>query len=262
MTIEVLVKNQDRTRIRDGVLVGDERGDIAAIKDQPCVWGAREGLPWFVRFIVSNTTRAQAEQYLSPWELDLDFTVNSVDDVARTATLTAVAKKVSASAYEFGDGGITRAKLETWLNKWAATVDGTSSNAVQYTVDLDAALISVGLWGGVADDLSVEINDYQSRVYDCTFTHPPQWNQVNVTKRVEEVGGAVLDQGSGFVRVSLSLVDMRREMESDFRRKVFTVLRRQQYKVSSAACDAAEAAGGVLEATKAAFIDQIQDKLL
>ena len=46
---------------------GWSRGDVCVVKDQPCVWGAKEGPPNWVRLVIADATKAQVDSFLVEW---------------------------------------------------------------------------------------------------------------------------------------------------------------------------------------------------
>ena len=61
MAVEILIAAKDFTSFKKGWPV--------VIKDSPATWGSKEGLPQFVRLIISDATKSAVEHFLNQWPI-------------------------------------------------------------------------------------------------------------------------------------------------------------------------------------------------
>ncbi len=92
------------------------KGAIVGVKDEPAVWGTKEGLPNYVIVTISNATMAQVGNYLDPWKSDFQHAVVTLPGGEKEITVTITAQFMAA----FGAG--LKAKMKTYLeDEWLAT---------------------------------------------------------------------------------------------------------------------------------------------
>jgi len=73
MNCEVLIRATDGSNKY-------RKGFVVAVKDQPCAWGTAEGLPDFVRLIVTDCMADQVLNFLDGWEIKFRHTILQEND--------------------------------------------------------------------------------------------------------------------------------------------------------------------------------------
>jgi hypothetical protein len=268
MLKEILVRNFDSTnpdpeRDRQGCR---KRGMVDAIFDSPHEWGALEGLPRFVIFKVdlAEADLATYEGFRMPWRDNFDYTI--------TATNPAQGR-YSVKIFEVNDGasggnaisGAKATRIQGYLTRWGCASIVVGDNAIDFTVALWDAVRSVEFWDASAAQLaqvSFTLNSYSSQtgLADITVAHSEAWQLVAARKIVER-RGTVVSSGSTSTRFTIERANLLQAFRQDVKRKAEALYMYQRFRIGTTLMDAAEAAGGVLEVTKAQLLAALADAM-
>jgi hypothetical protein len=124
MVCELLIRATDGSN-------GFKKGYIVVVKDQPCVWGAKETLPDFIRLIISDCTAAQVNHFRNSWDIKYKFTLVAENDAGYRYKVEIDPAYISAS-----DTG--RHEIKDSMTDWAVdrgfAVVGFTSDSM--TVDI------------------------------------------------------------------------------------------------------------------------------
>ena len=258
------------------------------IKDQPCIWGQKQRLPYNVRIIVTDASKDEVNSYIdttydiphihAAWERKLLFvqeaSVPSIDGFRYT---------VSCSNPGFSNlAGITRDMVENYLNNWNGFVVSAATNSVTFDFAIyeddrvpesiiKGALQSWGFWTtNISQAIFSEILYTQATGQHIVEVDYSAYIAASIPNKVENLilqrGGVIQihDTGTRVVRFSINRTNVFQYFKQTIDRKLATRIYRTQLRISEATLDniiadtSIDPAGGVKEVT---FV-QLQSYLL
>lgn len=125
----------------------DDVGFPLIVSDYPQL-GGMQVPPYFVQLTLTDTKVSDALTYCEAWLKEIDWEFYGADPhdwATDTHTLKVFTKSHLVSAS--GLNGLTREKVENYLNNWNATVLGIGPNAVVFEARIRNAIWSNGFWG-------------------------------------------------------------------------------------------------------------------
>lgn len=195
------------------------------------------------------------------WEFVLPH--DWVNDV-HTLNIFIKPDKVAAS----GVAGITRDMVETYLNKWNATVDTVSSNSVVFNAGVYTAIQSRGFWGKDTSLLLFDERSYDSATgvhrVDCDYRNDPvisARSRAAINAYIEAKGGTIVGHNSTGVRFDINRDSVFQEFKLDVKETVGDYFSSRQFRILPAQVAQALANGGTLEVTQSQFITQVRNRL-
>lgn len=110
------------------------RGEPVVVKDQPCDWGTREGLPNYCILTISDASAAQVMHYLDPIALVFTYDVLASNENGYRLEVSINPAIVT----EFGADKAMRTEMYTWLqeNYSAVYVPLSSNPPYSYVIDI------------------------------------------------------------------------------------------------------------------------------
>jgi len=258
MAIELLIK----ARNTHGSY---KKGHVIYVKNQPCVWGIKEGLSNFIQVVITNATKAEVRQYwATQWKVEYDYEVlnhNVVQDGYRIR-LFSVYVNVS------GENSITREQVENYLNKWNAIFRSASQNEVVFDFGIYESATSENFWGDFISDVIFNQISYDQQTgihiidadYSAIEPHP---TQIKVEQRVAGMGAIIVshDTQNRIITFSVDrdLVILR--LKRAFIDVLDGIFEERQFYIDSIAVDNIVAQGGRIEVSKAQAITYIRNRM-
>ena len=113
------------------------KGQLVAVKDQPCVWGKREGLPDYVIVTISNATADQVRSRTLRWTDRPDYEVSIPIGGRKQIVITMPAKLAAA----FPNLELNPQRVRDYLvMRWGATITRHNRTEVVISVPQDTVL--------------------------------------------------------------------------------------------------------------------------
>jgi hypothetical protein len=263
MTVYLLVKATPAWNPDDPMVYGRGFPVYADITNQ---YIGSQVLPDFVQFIITDADSLQfiRDAYVIPWRKALEWDVADSDMATDTHTLKAYVKPEYVSAS--GLNRLTREGVEEFLNNWGATVDSIALGEVTFTANVYEAIKSDGFW-----ERNVQMFAWTEVGYDApTGIHRVRVNYTGYTINLAEYAAQIINRGCEIVsnqpaqkRVTFDC--SRQNVFNEFKQSVkerfdgnYAI---RKWNFLEAAVDAAIAAGGSLEVTKAQVLNYIHNRL-
>lgn len=153
--------------------------------------GGKQVPPKFIQFVITDATVGQILTYCQEWkrEIDWEFVGHDYTIDGHRLNVFTKAELVSAS----GLNGLTRDKVETFLNNWGASVVGIAANSVVFDVTVANSIASQGFWGGL--DISMAV--FTEKSYEqATGIHNTEIDYTNVIGATpERVASEIVNRG-------------------------------------------------------------------
>lgn len=228
-------------------------------------YGGKQILPKFCQFVITDGTVEQIRSYAEEWRREIDWEVVSSTLATDTHTLRVFTKAELVSAS--GLNGLTRDKVEEFLNKWKGTVNGISANSVNFTVKVSDAIASEGFWNMDVINIGFAEKAYVS----STGLHTTEVDYSVVGATQEQIAAIIVNNGCEVISTKpaqrkLSFTCSRANVFSQFKQdvlgKVDSSFARRKWYINQSAIDAAIAAGGSLELTRQQALNALHNRLL
>lgn len=247
------------------------RGYIVCLRPDGHQWGRAEVPPEYGSVSVPGLEPQTILDRERAWTMKVGVEVVEADYAQDIFTLRA-----SATAYNTrtGEGKVTAAlltaaKVERFLESWAATGIAFSDNAVTFTVRVADAYKTQAFWGIGIDGLAFSEVSYDQ----ATGIHRVRINYSALTLTTAErdkLRAALADSstfvsintGQKVITVDIQRSTVRERFMEEVRERIDRItLRRRRYRLNEAACSAIEAAGGHITATAQQLAANIIDHL-
>lgn len=240
-----------------------KKGDIVGLQPDGHEWGAKEGLPTFVRVKVPGLPVATILDRAEPWQRAIDYDVvaqNTALDGARFRLFVAV----PGAAKRFG---ITRQMVEDWITSWGGTVFSDAANEVRFDITIQAAYKSEAFWDVAPSSVGIVItetaynktNGNHTATIDISASSVPQ---KRIQQAVESHGGVILAYANKVATVRFNRDVIRTAFMDDLREKLNKTVVRRRYAVSAADVDTVIGMGGEITITAAQLASKVLDKSL
>ena len=251
---------EDRTAI-------PKRGDLVGKLPDGHEWGSGEGLPNFVILELPGVEDEVIDAHVRPWYCRISYSIVGSDPVIDGFRIRIEATEYNPNS---GEGKITRDMVESFLNKWGASVVSIGDNQVTFDVRIYDAIKSQGLWGGVPVGLLgiTEINyeqstgvhtvrvDYRGLVANL---NEEQWEQV--TRFVIKRFSNIFTESDGIFVGDIDRSVVREEFQEDVRQRLEKIIVYRKFQLPSAVMDVIEANGGVFTATREQYLTYVRNKM-
>jgi len=229
-------------------------------------YGGKQVLPKFGQIIVTDATVGEINTtYCSEWERVVDWEFvghNYVIDGHRLNVFTQ-RDLVSAS----GLNGLTRDKVETFLNNWGASVFSIAQNSVVFDALISDAISSDGFWGiNLSGGLFSEVAYDQStgiHTTRITYSSIPGATAEIVAARIVERGCVITANQPAQSRITFTCGRdlVFQAFKLDVKSRVDRTYARRKWRVTQAAIDAIIAAGGTITVTRDQMLDLWHSRL-
>lgn len=237
-----------------------KKGYPVVVLDEVAAWGAAETLPNFIQLEITGVTRAQVEHYLTSWQTDLNFNIDSTNGATATYTITVTNNNVSVS----GKNALTAPQIQSWLDKWGATFVSASLNSITLTCKLWDMVRSNGFWGADVSALVFTLGSYNStsgiaRIQvDYTAT---AFTAAGVSGTIASKEGVVISNADGVAVFDIERSDIYTKFKEAVKEALDNVYCRKQYYFDLDWVDSVVASGGVATITGAQAISLLKNKL-
>ena len=227
-------------------------------------------LPDFV-VVKIPLTKAQAKQYRTEWRSDLQFSVISSDVSTDTYTIGISSSTPGIS----GEGNVTRAQVEEFLNSWNLTVNSVSANQVTFDASIYQAAISEAFWSSdVVQNIVFAETDYIqtggthtiSADYNALLTlvtDPVKRSRIASAfeKRIASRGGVLISNQNGIAIFTIERATVRAAFQDDVKQQADKMIKRRRWSFLASDVDAAIAAGGYVTITQTQLLAKLRDAL-
>ena len=240
------------------------KGTIAGVKDQPCVWGSKEGLPYSIRVVIPDVTRAQILAYTGKWKLEYDYEVISHKLPKDEYRIRLFSLYPSAS----GLNVITREQVENYLLRWGGKFKSISDNEVVFDFTVYGSAISQGVWGEHA--LSVgfgEVSYNQDtgvHVVDADYSGiDPTPNPAQVERVVVGKGGLIVlhDIENKVVRFSFDKTLVTERLKRSIHDRLSQTFEAHQYYIDNDFIDDVVSQGGEVTVNRSEMLTYVKNRL-
>ena len=240
---------------------GHAKGGIVVIQETGAPWGGADGPPDFVRLTITDRTKAQVIQYIDRWDQLIDFRVdqhNPTPNDRYDVAVIAVNKRASD-----GFGGLTRDKVETYLNGWNVTTQSAGQGEVNTRFFIGQvassssffeADVSAVVFAELSYDSGTGVHQIQAD-YSAT-----SYNSTAVQARVESLANVVSHANSVIV-YEVGRAAMLANMKNALRDDVEEWVAKRMWYFAPSEVDAAMAAGGIVSRTAAQVAPFLLDAL-
>ena len=216
-------------------------------------WGYKEGHPYFVQVRVTDGNVEDVENLIATnfggtsinqsWERKIDFTT-----VNNNVSIDGWRIKVFASNPGATNlAGITRAKVESYLNKWNAEIFSTGTNRVTFDVAIykdgsnnPGALQSEGFWG--VDVSSIVFNE--TSYNEGTGVHRIEadysgtsFDSDNVENIVKSRSGIIISNESKVIIFDINRTDVFTYFKSEVKEALERSIYSRQFRVLGSTVD-------------------------
>ena len=231
-----------------------KKGDIVTIKNNGS-WGKREGLPSFVRIKVNNANKSDINTMIKnyfggqvisqTWQRFIDWQVIN-------SNLSIDGWRLSLYATNSGlnnKAGLTRARVENYINKWGGEVFSVSTNDVTFDISVFNAIKSNGFWGrNVSQIIFQEFGYEQSSGLhtiraDYSFYGFPDYV---VREAVLDKEGIVLGLENNIIDFTITRQNVLDVFKQDLKENLEIAIFRRKYRISESDVDAIINAGGIV----------------
>jgi hypothetical protein len=222
--------------------------------------------PIFCQFVVTDATVEEIQNYLTSWNREIDWEFVGHDYSIDGHRLNVFVKPEFVS--QSGLNGLTRDKVEEWLNLWGATVQSISSNSVVFDVTVAGAIASTGFWGIPNMDRFT----FTEISYDqLTGVHRTEFNWSGYILDINNLAGKIINNGCTIVSAKPAqkkvTFDCGRDTVFDsFKMAVKDALTRpfqgRKWIILPDAVQASITNGGSIEVTKAQLLPYLRSRLL
>jgi len=245
-----------------------KRGDPVVIMGDGHEWGNKEGLPKFVLLKIPGVSKVEFVEHIKSWYRRIQYSV-----IGSNLSIDGHRIKIEATEVHIGtgEGRITRDMVESFLNKWNATVFSTATNEVVFDIAIFDAIKSEGFFGGLDlfDLIFTEIIytkgtgvhrieiDYSAKTFENTderdsFAKALRRNFTLIDN----------DFATRVITVETDRDTVRGAFQEDVRRKVEVPLVCRKFHLPSSVMDVIMAAGGIYGATQAQYLSYIRNKMV
>lgn len=226
-------------------------------------YGGKQILPKFVQFVITDGTVSQIRAYCDEWRREIDWEFVSHDYAVDGHRLSVFTKPTLVSAS--GMNGLTRDKVEAFLNNWNAAVVSISANSVVFDAAVSDAIASNGFW---SRDVSPFIFIEKSYV-QVTGIHETEINYSGSGLTAEQVASAIVQRGCTVTANKPSRMTFACGRDTVFNVFKLDVLQktqgsfaRRKWAFTQEAIDAAALAGGSLALTRQQALAFLHNRLL
>ena len=143
MAVEILIAAKDFTTFKKGWPV--------VIKDSPANWGYKEGLPQFVRLIISDATKVQVQHFLNQWPIKFKHEIQAENEQGYRINITVDPNHVSISGENRSQ---IKATMRTFLEEIGAVSVTWTPDYIIFDIAKPVNLVELKLdFADVFDDI-------------------------------------------------------------------------------------------------------------
>jgi len=214
--------------------------------------GFKEGLPYrcAMNVIDGNVNDVEAmiatifseNSLIQKWKRNIDWEVINND-----LTIDGWRLRVFTTNPGFSNiAGLTREKVETFLNNWYADVISVHKNEVIFDVTIyqdgsfnPGALRSRGFWGFTTGLLTFDELAYNqgTGIHRIEVNYGALIPDKKAGEIVKEKGGEIITNVGGVITFDISRQDVLNEFKEDIKGKLRTIIYRRQFRIPETAVD-------------------------
>jgi hypothetical protein len=274
MAVKLLIRTNDTYAI-PGNVTEDWSGVFKTgyiVEARPDSWtpGGKEVIPKFVALRITDAEETDVVNYLSQWKINLDYEVVNNDTTIDGWRLRVYAITPGVS----GRGGITRDKVENFLNEWNASVFTFGTNSVTFDVAIysdgtnPGAIQSNGFWGFNTTLINFAETSYNEvsgeHIVEADYSALTQVDPAKVERIVIGRLGSILTHNTAgkIITFSIMRADVRSIFQNTVKRAVEKVVYGRRYYIDPTwTRDIRDNYSGYREITLAELLAQIGDKV-
>lgn len=265
--MEFLVRNFDSTNPdpeldRSGCR---KRGMVDSTRPDGHEWGDREGLPRFVVLRCPGVTEADMAPYdgmRKMWWDSLNYEITGQNANQGWYDIRVWEENASASLNRITGAKATR--IEGFLTRWGCGRINFGDNEILFRFDLWDAVRSVEFWDVTAAQLAqctFERISYTAGVGTIRVTVPVEVPPMFIMSKVADRRGVFTSVNHPEYVFTIERGAIVAAFRADVKEKAQQHFMYQRYRFTQAVVDAAEAAGGVLDITRANLLAAIIDAM-
>lgn len=220
--------------------------------------------PSFAILRVSDATVEQAHNYIISWTRRIDYEVVNQNLTLDGYRIGVFATNPSTTDQGVGAGKITRVMVESFLNKWGATVFAIADNSVTFDITVYNAIKSEGFWNvNLSQVIFLEIAYVQANgIHTIQVNYSgTAYTRAQVINKITQTGGTVISESVGTVQFTITRNIVLNAFRQDVRSKIETILYRRQYYLPSNLVTSIENSGGLYTTTRAELIAAIRNRV-
>ena len=258
MAVNTFNPNHDAAKDKQAMF---KIGDFVIDMPDGHPWGKEEGLPHFCVVKVPGLPVETSQQYTQSWKDNFDYEIVSSKPAQGQYTVRVFEKNVSSS----GLNGLTREKVETFLNRWRCSNISTTTNSVQFDFSLWDAVRSRGFWevDFVQIPISFVLISYSGStgIGRIQATVPIEINPEAIIRKILSRGGVIISNEHPIWVFEIERSNILLKFRADVKEKTQRIYKVRQFNISEAAVNAIISAGGIVTRTEAQLIAQIHNGL-
>lgn len=240
MGCEALIKAKD-------TLGPKSKGHIIYVKNQPCVWAKKEGLPNFIQIEIPDANENKNQlttAWHTQWSKEYDYEILDHDLIKDSFRLRLFNKTISVS----GLNNITREQVENYLLGWNAKYNSSGDNDVIFDFGVYEAGISYNFWSDLILSCGFDRVSYNQQTGVHVIDIDYNLNNENETEKIIGTNfGAVGSKNKNTKKIRFSVdrelitKKLKEEINIRFCGKPFEM---KQYYISHTEIDKIVASGG------------------
>ncbi len=236
-----------------------KRGDIVVIAEDGHTWSNLERLPDFVLLKVPTLDYSNAIEYTSEWTQTLGYTIVQTNLVVDGARIKIFTTNPGLSI----ETGITKNKVESFINDWGGSVVSDSQNDIRFEILVKDIYRSTGFWGTSPVAIGIVINeesyDQSTGIHIATIDLSNSAVTLDRARRkVEEVGAEVISFTSDTLTCEFPREIVVKHFMDTLKEAQKRSVRRRQFYITETDAQTIQDAGGELTVT----IPQLRSKVL
>jgi hypothetical protein len=206
----------------------------------------------------------QAEGKMDDWQYILEYEIVATSlalDGARIRIYTLY----PGLATEYG---VTKAKVEGFINNWGGTVFSEDTNEIVFDITVEAIYKSAGFWGQLPADLGIVITetdyDQDTGIHTATVDATDATiTLLTIKKKLESADGITITSISApTATIEVERQAIRQHFIGELQFHVNKTIVSRRWAISEAGVSAAESASGYLEVTPIQLANNLVDKTI
>ncbi len=218
----------------------------------------------FVILKVPDILVEDAQNYINNWTRHIDYEIVNQNLALDGWRVRVFATNPAITDQGVGAGKITRTMVETYLNKWNATVFTFADNSVTFDISVYNAIKSEGFWNANISQII-----FSEIAYDqTTGLHTIQidysgtsYKREKVINKITQMKGTIISEVGKVIQFTITRQIVLNTFKHDIKKKVETILYCRQYYLPSDLVTTIENNGRVYTITKAELLAFIHNRV-